>query len=40
MSQCIFCKIVAEEIPSDKVYEDEQVLAFKDIVHRRRCIFW
>lgn len=31
MSQCIFCKIVAEEIPSDKVYEDEQVLAFKDI---------
>ena len=31
MPQCIFCKIVAEEIPSDKVYEDEQVLAFKDI---------
>ena len=31
MSQCIFCKIVAEEIPSDKVYEDDQVLSFKDI---------
>ena len=28
---CIFCKIVAGEIPSTKVYEDEQVLAFSDI---------
>ena len=28
---CIFCKIVAGEIPSTKVYEDEQVLAFRDI---------
>ena len=28
---CIFCKIVAGEIPSQKVYEDESVLAFKDI---------
>ncbi|MBR2860722.1 MAG: histidine triad nucleotide-binding protein [Clostridia bacterium] len=28
---CIFCKIVAGEIPSKKVYEDEQVLAFFDI---------
>ncbi len=28
---CIFCKIVAGEIPSKKVYEDEQVLAFYDI---------
>ena len=25
---CIFCKIAAGEIPSDKVYEDEQVIAF------------
>jgi len=32
MSQdCIFCKIVAGEIPSEKVYEDDLVLAFKDI---------
>ena len=31
MFQCIFCKIVAGEIPSAKVYEDDQVLAFKDI---------
>jgi histidine triad (HIT) family protein len=31
MSDCIFCKIVAGEIPSAKVYEDENVLAFLDI---------
>lgn len=31
MSDCIFCKIIAGEIPSSKVYEDEQVLAFLDI---------
>ncbi len=29
---CLFCKIVAGEIPSTKVYEDDQVLAFRDIV--------
>lgn len=28
---CLFCKIVAGEIPSKKVYEDESVLAFRDI---------
>lgn len=28
---CIFCKIIAGEIPSKKVYEDDQVLAFHDI---------
>ena len=28
---CLFCKIVAGDIPSTKVYEDEQVLAFRDI---------
>ncbi|MFD0692822.1 histidine triad nucleotide-binding protein [Paenibacillus sp. GCM10027628] len=31
MSDCIFCKIVAGELPSKKVYEDDQVLAFHDI---------
>lgn len=31
MSDCIFCKIVAGEIPSYKVYEDENFLAFLDI---------
>lgn len=31
MSDCLFCKIVAGEIPSEKVYETEEVLAFKDI---------
>ena len=28
---CIFCKIVAGEIPSSKVYEDDKILAFNDI---------
>jgi histidine triad (HIT) family protein len=31
MSDCVFCKIVEGEIPSQKVYEDEEVLAFHDI---------
>ncbi|HPZ00084.1 MAG TPA: histidine triad nucleotide-binding protein [Clostridiales bacterium] len=31
MSDCLFCKIVAGEIPSNKVYEDDQVFAFRDI---------
>ena len=31
MDDCIFCKIVKGEIPSEKVYEDEEILAFKDI---------
>ena len=28
---CIFCKIIAGEIPSAKIYEDEKILAFLDI---------
>lgn len=28
---CIFCKIISGDIPSEKVYENEKVLAFKDI---------
>lgn len=28
---CLFCKIVAGEIPSEKLYEDDRVFAFKDI---------
>jgi histidine triad (HIT) family protein len=31
MADCLFCKIVAGEIPSTKAYEDERVLAFDDI---------
>ncbi|MGW8195010.1 MAG: histidine triad nucleotide-binding protein [Desulforhopalus sp.] len=31
MSDCIFCKIIAGEIPADKLYEDDEVLAFRDI---------
>ncbi|MBP3336970.1 MAG: histidine triad nucleotide-binding protein [Clostridia bacterium] len=31
MDDCIFCKILKGEIPSDKVYEDELLYAFRDI---------
>lgn len=31
MTDCLFCKIIKGEIPSVKVYEDDKVLAFRDI---------
>ena len=31
MSDCLFCRIVAGEIPSAKVYEDDHIYAFRDI---------
>ena len=31
MEDCLFCKIAQGQIPCDKVYEDERVLAFRDI---------
>jgi len=31
VSDCIFCKIVAGQIPAKKVFEDEDILAFNDI---------
>ena len=31
MENCLFCKIIAGEIPSARVYEDENVYAFRDI---------
>ena len=31
MADCLFCKIAAGEIPCNKVYEDDDVLAFRDI---------
>ena len=31
MADCLFCKIIAGDIPSTKVYEDEYVFAFRDI---------
>ena len=33
MSDCVFCKIVAGQIPSTRVYEDEHTLAFMDLGH-------
>ena len=31
MEDCLFCKIVKGEVPSTKVYEDDEILAFKDV---------
>lgn len=31
MEDCLFCKIAAGDIPSDKLFEDETILAFNDI---------
>lgn len=31
MQNCIFCKIIAGELPSKKIYEDDNLLAFEDI---------
>ena len=41
MSDCLFCRIIAGEIPSHKIYEDEQVFVFLDIgpVSRGHALF-
>lgn len=31
---CLFCKIVAGDIPSERVYEDDEVIVFRDIAPR------
>ncbi len=36
MPDCIFCKIITGEIPSQKVYEDAEVIAFKDLYPKAR----
>jgi histidine triad (HIT) family protein len=33
-ADCLFCRIVADEIPSDRVHEDDEVIAFRDIAPR------
>lgn len=37
MSDCLFCKIIQGEIPSNKVYEDELCFAFRDIAPQAPC---
>ena len=37
MENCIFCNIIAGTIPSTKVYEDETILAFRDIAPQAPC---
>lgn len=36
MSDCLFCKIIAGDIPSKKVYEDDDVLVFHDIAPKAK----
>ena len=31
MTECLFCRIVRDEVPASKVFENDQVLGFKDI---------
>jgi histidine triad (HIT) family protein len=40
MSECVFCKIIAGEIPSTKIHEDDKFLAFMDInpLTRGHCL--
>jgi histidine triad (HIT) family protein len=37
VSDCLFCRIAAGEIPADLVYEDEEVVAFRDIAPQAPC---
>ena len=36
MTDCIFCKIIAGEIPSERVHEDDQVVVFRDVNPKAR----
>ncbi len=36
MTDCIFCKIIAKQIPAERVYEDDKVVVFKDIHPKAR----
>lgn len=38
-SDCLFCKIVSGKLPSDRVYEDDSIVAFKDI-HPQAPFHW
>ena len=39
MSECLFCQILKKEIPSKKIYEDDNVYAFEDI-HPMAKVHW
>lgn len=39
MSECIFCKIASGEIPANKLYEDDDMLAFLDMHPQAPCHF-
>ncbi|MCD7943740.1 MAG: histidine triad nucleotide-binding protein [Clostridia bacterium] len=37
MMDCLFCKIIGGEVPSDKIYEDDMIFAFRDIAPEAKC---
>ncbi|MEN8140067.1 MAG: histidine triad nucleotide-binding protein [Thermodesulfobacteriota bacterium] len=39
MDDCLFCKIIKGDIPADKLYEDDEILAFRDIAPQAPCHF-
>lgn len=39
-ADCLFCKIIDCEVPSEKVFEDAQVYAFKDINPKAKVLCW
>jgi histidine triad (HIT) family protein len=40
MNKTLFEKIIAREIPATIIYEDDLVFALRDIIPRRRSMFW
>jgi histidine triad (HIT) family protein len=39
VAECLFCRIVSGESPADIVYEDDAVVAFRDIYPKATCTF-
>ena len=37
MKDCLFCKIIENELPSDKLYEDDSIIVIKDIAPQAKC---
>ena len=39
MNDCIFCRIIAGEIPSERVYEDDKMIVIRDVAPAARYTF-
>lgn len=38
MNDCIFCRIIAGEIPSERVYEDDKMIVIRDVADRKSVV--